>query len=236
MTCRLYQHSTLGALMAGCFEGTMTIEDLLKQGDTGIGTVHGLDGELIVLKGRAYQVGVNGAVQQLDGKERTPYAAVTFFETENTVEITEETSMERLTKRLQDRFSSLNTFQAVRISGTFAKVQCRSVAKQEPPYPKLVEVTQSQTEFTRGPVEGTLIGFYAPELFSGMAAPGFHWHFLSRGVDFGGHVLDFILEDGTAEWQTIETVEQHFPVENDAFLHAEIESEYLNEKIEEAEN
>ena len=44
---QLFQYNTLGALMAGLYEGTMTIGELLKHGDLGIGTLDSIDGELI---------------------------------------------------------------------------------------------------------------------------------------------------------------------------------------------
>lgn len=52
----LYQHGTLALLVPGLLEGTTTIGELLKHGDTGIGTGEGLDGELIILDGVAYKV------------------------------------------------------------------------------------------------------------------------------------------------------------------------------------
>lgn len=45
----LFQHGTLGALMAGLMNGTETIEQILKHGTLGLGTLHGLDGEVIFL-------------------------------------------------------------------------------------------------------------------------------------------------------------------------------------------
>ena len=50
----LFHYNTLGALMAGLYKGTMTIEELLQHGDLGIGTLDSIDGELIVLDGKAY--------------------------------------------------------------------------------------------------------------------------------------------------------------------------------------
>ena len=41
---KLFQHQTLGDLMAGFFDGSMTIEALLKEGNYGIGTMDHLDG------------------------------------------------------------------------------------------------------------------------------------------------------------------------------------------------
>ena len=49
MTNVLYQHGTLGTLMAGLLEGTASISDLLEHGDLGIATLTGSDGEVILL-------------------------------------------------------------------------------------------------------------------------------------------------------------------------------------------
>ncbi len=68
----LYQHGTLGALMAGLMDGTETIAHILEKGTLGLGTLHGLDGEVIFLDGVAYQGRSDGSVVQLDGSELTP--------------------------------------------------------------------------------------------------------------------------------------------------------------------
>ncbi len=51
---RLFQYNTLGALMAGLY-GSLTVGELLEHGDLGLGTLDSIDGELIVLDGKAYQ-------------------------------------------------------------------------------------------------------------------------------------------------------------------------------------
>ncbi len=53
MTNVLYQHGTLGTLMAGLLEGTATINELLEHGNLGIATLTGSDGEVIFLDGKA---------------------------------------------------------------------------------------------------------------------------------------------------------------------------------------
>ena len=47
MTNVLYQHGTLGTLMAGLLEGTASVNELLEHGDLGIGTLTGSNGEVI---------------------------------------------------------------------------------------------------------------------------------------------------------------------------------------------
>ena len=61
-THTLYQHGTLALLVPGLLDGTITMKELLKHGDTGIGTGEGLDGELIILDGVPYQVDHEGNV------------------------------------------------------------------------------------------------------------------------------------------------------------------------------
>lgn len=50
MTNVLYQHGTLGTLMAGLLKGTASINELLQHGDLGIATLTGSNGEVIFFR------------------------------------------------------------------------------------------------------------------------------------------------------------------------------------------
>lgn len=64
---KLFQYNTLGALMAGLYGGTLTVGELLEHGDLGLGTLDSIDGELIVLDGKAYQAkGSEGKVEVVE--------------------------------------------------------------------------------------------------------------------------------------------------------------------------
>ena len=63
---------TLGMLVPGLFEGTMTVADLLKHGDWGIGTASGLDGEMILLDHVPYLAQSNGEIRILKPEEKVP--------------------------------------------------------------------------------------------------------------------------------------------------------------------
>lgn len=67
----LYQHGTLGTLMAGLLEGTATIQDILEQGDAGLGTLAGSDGEVIFIDGQAFHANAQNEFTQLSGEELT---------------------------------------------------------------------------------------------------------------------------------------------------------------------
>ncbi len=94
----LYQHGTLGALMAGLMDGTETIAHILEKGTLGLETLHGLDGEVIFLDGVAYQGRSDGSVAQLDGSELTPYAAITDFTPDTSFSVSKTADGEQLKK------------------------------------------------------------------------------------------------------------------------------------------
>ena len=59
---KIYQVSTLQALMLGFSRAFIPVSALLKHGDIGLGTVTDVDGEMIVLDGCCYRATENGDV------------------------------------------------------------------------------------------------------------------------------------------------------------------------------
>ena len=56
MTSTLFQHGTLGMLMEGFLEGTISINEILKKGNYGLGTLSGADGEVVIVDGKAFHM------------------------------------------------------------------------------------------------------------------------------------------------------------------------------------
>jgi acetolactate decarboxylase len=75
----IFQVSTFHALMHGKYDGETTFEELKKHGNFGIGTVTGLDGEVVALNGEFFQIKADGRVYSIAEQEKTPFAVVTFF-------------------------------------------------------------------------------------------------------------------------------------------------------------
>lgn len=230
----LYQHGTMGALMAGLLDGTETISKILEHGSLGIGTLHGLDGELIILDGVAYQGRSDGALIQLSGTETASYAAVTNFMADKQYDI-EAMDGETLKKEILSNEAGENLFLAVKVTGLFKHMHIRIMPKQEKPYKRLVEVSKVQPEFQQENIQGTLMGFFTPVLFQGIAVAGFHLHFVDEAKTFGGHVMDFEVEKGHVEISQIESLIQHFPVKDPTFVEAKIDYADLENEIQAAE-
>lgn len=198
----LYQVSTIDALLQGVYDGALSVRELETHGDFGIGTLDGLDGEMLALDGNYYQVKSDGIAYPVSENMTTPFATVTFFEADEKLRPEKPMNLTELEQYLDLNLPSENFFYAVKIDGNFSYLKARSVPKQEPPYIKLANVVANQTVFEFENVSGTLVGFRTPDYVTSINVPGYHLHFITENRSTGGHVLEFELENGTAALDT----------------------------------
>lgn len=190
------QISTIDALLAGDYNGHMTLEQLLGYGDFGLGTFDRLDGEMLIWQGVVYQIRADGKVYFPPLTTKVPFATVVRFANPE-IHAVRNMSLAELYHHLDMLFPDQNQFYAIRVHGDFKYVATRSVPAQSHPYPPLKEV--SQETFRIGSTRGNLIGFRCPPFARGINVPGYHFHFLDADKESGGHVLDLHLIHGTAE-------------------------------------
>ena len=217
----VYQTSTIAALLAGVYDGDVTIAELLSHGDFGLGTFNALDGEMVVLDGVCYHLRSDGSVSIAAGTDRTPFAAVTHFRPQQTLPVAESTSRARLTARVDEALGSPNVAASVRIRGTFQSVRTRTVGAQKRPYPSLVTASASQAENVLEAVTCTIAGFRTPRFEEEISVAGYHLHFLDDAHSRGGHVLDFELTSGTVELAPIQALHLSLPTTSE-FLTADM--------------
>ncbi len=192
----LTQVATIDALLAGVYDGHLTLTELRAQGDFGIGTFEALDGEMILVNGAFYQARADGSIRSPALTERTPFACVTWFEADAERPLANRLDAPGLEAAIDALAPHPNRFCAFHLSGEFARVRVRSVPAQTKPYPPLAEVTKTQPVFDLENVRGVLIGFRSPPFVRGVNVPGFHMHFIADNLSGGGHVLSFELEHG----------------------------------------
>jgi acetolactate decarboxylase len=185
----LYQVSTLGALMKGDYDGSISMGGLKGHGDFGIGTFNNLDGEMVEIGGEIYQVKYDGTVLRAGNDLKTPFSAVAFFKPGNSAVMREALDHEGLLRAIDGLITNKNIPYAVRVSGRFGYVKTRSVPRQDKPYRALAEVVKEQSVFEMRDVEGAIVGFKIPEYMQGLNAAGYHLHFISADRKFGGHLL-----------------------------------------------
>lgn len=185
----LFQASTIGALLDGAYEGDLSFAELSEHGDLGLGTLNGLDGEMIAIEGRFYRADVGGVVNEVEATALTPFAVVTNFEPAIDMRLGGPLDHLELLAGLDELIPADAASCAIRLDGRFASVRARSVPRQRPPYRPLTEVVLEQHVFELTDVEGTMLGFRFPDYAEGIEVSGYHLHFLSADRRRGGHVL-----------------------------------------------
>jgi acetolactate decarboxylase len=186
----LFQASTIGALLEGAYDGDLSFAELAEHGDLGLGTLNGLDGEMIAIDGRFYRADVEGAVGEVGPQERTPFAVVTRFEPTIERRIDEPLEHAQLLARLDELIPAGAASCAIRLDGRFESIRARSVPRQSAPYRPLTEVVAEQHVFELNGIAGTMLGFRFPDYVEGIEVSGYHLHFISGDRTRGGHVLD----------------------------------------------
>jgi acetolactate decarboxylase len=195
----IFQVSTFHSLKLGKYDGETTFGVLKKHGDFGLGTVNGLDGEVLALNGEFFQIKADGRVYSIAEQEKTPFAVVTFFKPDTTLSLPRVSGMNQLQEALDRMLPSADGIFAIRIAGEFKYVKVRSVPRQEKPYPGLEEALKHQTEFELKNVRGTLVGFRFPRYMDGVNVPGYHFHFITADKKAGGHTLDCSTEGANVD-------------------------------------
>ena len=128
----LYQHGTLAMLMGKQLQGTITVAELLTHGDTGIGTLTGLDGEVIVLDGEVYQATSDGKLNHITDKDtKMPFVSVHFDQPTRRLPFSE-TSTDTLSQQLKSE-KLTNIFAAVKLDRKSTRLNSSHDSKSRMP-------------------------------------------------------------------------------------------------------
>lgn len=195
----IFQVVPLQGLIAGVLESPFTFADVLARGDFGMGGMSPLDGEAIIVDGRAWHARLDGSLREVQPDEGTAVLFAKRFRADRNVRIASVDDLDALVRMLDASIADPNRFHAVRIDARFDRLRLRSVPRQTPPYVSVNEVVQTQQVLELENVEGTLVGFRFPAYVGGVNAPGYHFHFVDAARRQGGHLLDVAVRDADAQ-------------------------------------
>jgi acetolactate decarboxylase len=193
----LFQTSTVQALLEGGYDGDLTLAELLEHGDLGLGTLDGLDGELIVLEGEAFKARLDCTLERPAHTAKTPYAVVVPFSPGEPIALHGPLAESQLEGALGQQLAGAARPTAIRLDGRFSEVHVRSVPPQRPPYKPLAEAIGQQHLSVLRDVVGTMVGFCFPDALHGIEMAGPHLHFIDETRTRGGHVLSYTLLEAT---------------------------------------
>ena len=216
----MFQVSTSGAIVQGLYQGCVSIAELRRYGDLGIGTFEDLDGEMILIDGRCFQARSDGSVVEAPDESLTPFACVVHFAPDSIEDVADVTSCADLTARIDALRTSRNGMVSLRITGLFSRMLVRAACRTQSGT-DLVEATSRQSLFDFAEVPGTIVGFWSPEYAESIAIAGYHMHFISDDRTMGGHVLELSAPSLRVEINEVNDVRLSIP-ETHAFLEADL--------------
>ena len=196
---RITQVAIIDTLLGGMYDGSATVGQLKSWGNLGIGTMHQLDGEMLMVDGVVYQVKYDGSVNRPANSETIPFATVVNFIPTKRIRLGNIKSFKDFEKEIPQYIANRNIPVAVRFTGRFSFMHTRSVERQQKPYRPLVEAARNQAEFRFNDITGNMVGFLFPKYVQGMNVPGWHLHFVDKDRRCGGHILDFSMLNGELE-------------------------------------
>jgi acetolactate decarboxylase len=129
----VFQASTIAALLDGAYDGDVSFAELEGQGDLGLGTLNGCDGEMIAIDGRFLNADTEGRIHPVPPSAKTPFAVLTRFRPSHRFTLAEPLAQKELLETIDRRVGHPEAVHALRIEGRFERVHARSVPKQESP-------------------------------------------------------------------------------------------------------
>ena len=214
---KIYQVSTLQALALGYSRPVVTVQELLKHGDTGLGTFENVDGEMIILDGVCYQAKPDGSTIRTEESAGVPFAVSGFVKDGRAIKMGEMKDIEaiklELTLRIEEDFG-LNSIHIARIDGWFNSIHARAGAPYRSHHVSLKDIlSKTQKDFSFEGLYGTLVCVYYPDYMDGINAAGWHLHFLSQDRTLGGHVFEVSMSSGECLLQKMDRIEIQLPRE-----------------------
>ncbi|MDO9491182.1 acetolactate decarboxylase [Acetobacterium sp.] len=186
----LFQVSSLAHFQNKGYDGLVSIEEMLSYGDTGFGTYHALNGEMIVLDGIAYRALGDCRVERATQRETTPFATLGFLDDEKSYDCKINGDIKTLMERLTALTQNTQAPVIARLTGVFQEMVVHGVWPVTKPYQELNLIIRKQAIYTFQEIRGRLVGVFCPPSANGLNVVGWHFHFLSDDLKVGGHVND----------------------------------------------
>ena len=211
----LYQYSLLNALMEGVCNSGITVRDYVRKGTHGFGTFVRMDGEMIFLDGKVYQLRAHGDVAEAGPDVQLPFAIALTFRPEatETVRLGGKDDIERALDAFNDH--AKNLYLAYRITGVFARIRYRTVQGQEYEGQPLAQLADKQFVDACRDVDATIVGLRTPQYWQGFGVAGEHLHFIDKDRKLGGHVLDLQGSDLRMEMAVVKHINMELPTTSD---------------------
>ncbi|MCF8999170.1 acetolactate decarboxylase [Acinetobacter nectaris] len=202
---KIYQFSTIGALMSGYFYPDQDVSEVCSCSSIGLGCSEKLNAELTISDGKLYTATAEKSLESHTSALFVPFYQVTNFNNYKQYQILE-TTQDTLEQTIKHIILLKNNFVAVKIKAHFTNLVLRRPYASDK-MRNIEDVSNNQLVSQYKDISGCLIGFWTPELFGRISVPGFHLHFLSDDLMISGHVLSYHFDSAELQIEEKRTIE-----------------------------
>mgnify|MGYP003333222254 CR=1 FL=1 len=156
--------------------------------------------------GQFFQLRSDGKVLPVTDDLKAPFASVHFFQKDQTFFLSRVNDFNRFKSVISEQLPDPSKIYGIKAKVACTYIKYRSPKPQVEPYPHLGVVINSQAEFEKEEISGTLVGYYAPKAMKDVLVSGFHLHFISDNLEQGGHVLDLIVKEAEIQLDEVSQV------------------------------
>lgn len=184
----VFQLSLAHVLLDGAYDGVVSLAEVLRYGDHGLGTIDRLDGELVVVDGTPWQIDATGTARVLSPATLTPFVVLSSMTSPVRRRI-QNATREQVARTIDEVVGDPGAIASVRLEGVFRRVLIRSVPPQSPPYRPYAEVcTADEVRWEIENFHGVFVGFRFPGIGeTNGAIGGLHLHGIDDTRSTGGH-------------------------------------------------
>lgn len=225
------QINTTNALVSGVMETDVTVKDLIRWGDFGLGCTEGMNESILVLDNKIYS--------NIDVPEDRKIGLfhLAFFKEASSVKLEQTMNLKQLRNYMDSVLPTRNIMYAVKCKGRFESMQTSIPLAFQKPYPRIVpEMTDQSVNREVKNVSGTIIAFWLPSFLLGIngGAGGLHAHFLSEDRTFMGHVIDCNMISGELWIDAKHQLNLQLPKRNPSFYEADLTgNDAMSERVSE---
>ena len=193
---KIWHYSVIDAMRRGIYNGEMSIKELKKHGDFGLGTFNQLNGELIALDGVIYRIQPSGIVEVAKDSFMSPFTSMSFFKADIEKTVLFTGNFMELQKLIIEMLPSKNIPYAIKVETEWEEVLVggsNPVSKNV--YTDLSVLMKSRPQYKGRKVKGTMVGYFTPTLMNNIDLSPTHFHFISEDKKFAGHIMSGILKN-----------------------------------------
>jgi len=186
-TNTITQISTVKSVKENNTAPLISSSELTRFGNTGVGIIEGLKGEVIINNNNVYSINDKFIATPAFGFTELTYVNIVNFNWDTQLNLSSRKTMLEIEDLIKKTVPNDDIMCVLKITGKFLNMKLTTLTAKD----------GGQIEYQD--ISGTIVGFRFPKYTKEISPEGFTFFFIADNKKNGGDVVDFLLQTGTIE-------------------------------------